>query len=331
MKKIIGMGNALTDILLQIKGDYILEKLNLPKGSMQLVCKEKSADISNSLIELSQKMVAGGSASNTIVGISRLGGKAGFLGKTGNDDISNFYIEDLTNNGVKPHIHHSDLPSGRCIVLISPDGERTMCTYLGASVELSPEDLDLSVFEEYDIFHIEGYLVQNHDLVRRAVELAKEAGLEISIDMASYNTVEDNLDFLTEIVNDYVDIVFANEEEAYAFTGKCPEDALLHLADQSKVAVVKIGKEGSYIKSSDEKHKIEAIKAERIDTTGAGDLYAAGFLYAYAKGLSLDICGKTASLVSGKSVEIIGAKIPNDVWDDIFEEIEKLETIKTQN
>ncbi|MDR0370817.1 MAG: adenosine kinase [Prevotellaceae bacterium] len=327
MKKILGIGNALTDILLQIEGDHILEELNLPKGSMQLVCKERSSEISRRLQHLEQKMIAGGSASNAIVGISRLGGETGFIGKTGQDEIGSFYIDDLNGNDVRPQILQSSLPSGRCVVLISPDGERTMCTYLGAASELLPEDLQPSFFAGYDIFHIEGYLVQNHALIHRAVELAKQAGLKISIDLASYNIVEENLDFLHGIVENYVDIVLANEEEAYAFTSKMPEEALHQLAQKADIAVVKVGKNGSYVKSNGEKHDIAAITAQRIDTTGAGDLYASGFLYAYAKGLPLEICGKIASLVSGKSVEIIGAKIPNKVWDDIFREIELIQSL----
>jgi sugar/nucleoside kinase (ribokinase family) len=256
MKKILGMGNALTDILLQIDNDDILSTLNLPKGGMQLIDTERAEEISLAVEKYHKKMATGGSASNTINGITKLGLKAGFVGKIGKDDIGLFFTNDSINNGVEPHLQLSETPSGRCIVLVSPDSERTLCTYLGAACELEAKDLSQDMFQDYDIFHIEGYLVQNHELIRTAVKLAKEAGLQVSIDLASYNVVEANLEFLKEIIRKYVDIVFANEEEARAFTGKEPEEALIHISDHCDIAVVKVGKEGSFIKSGDEQVQI---------------------------------------------------------------------------
>jgi len=324
MKKILGMGNALTDILLQIESDEILSTLNLLKGGMQLINTERAEEISQALVNYQRKMATGGSASNTINGITKLGLEAGFVGKIGKDDIGLFFTNDSINNGVEPHLLLSQTPSGRCIVLVSPDSERTLCTYLGAACELEASDLKPEMFVGYDIFHIEGYLVQNHDLIRTAVKLAKEAGLQVSIDLASYNVVEANLDFLQDIVREYVDIVFANEEEARAFTGKEPEDALIHIADHCDIAIVKVGKEGSYIKSGAEQVQITPRLSDAIDTTGAGDLYASGFLFGLANDYSLEICGKIGSLVSGNVVEVLGAKMSDDVWSDIHAQIEKI-------
>ena len=165
------------------------------------------------------------------------------------------------------------------VALVSPDSERTFATFLGAAVEISASDLKLEDFQGYDYFHIEGYLVQNYDLIETAVKLAKEAGCKVTIDMASYNVVEDNLEFLTRIVKEYVDIVFANEEEAKAFTGKEPREALDAIAEMTDIAVVKIGSKGSMVKRGDKVYTAGVIKANSIDTTGAGDLYAAGFIY----------------------------------------------------
>ena len=324
MKKILGMGNALTDILLRIDNDEVLAKLNLPKGSMQLVDGGKSKEITTLLSEISPKMATGGSASNTINGITRLGAAAGFVGKIGKDEVGEFFRNDMLNNGVVPHLLYSETPSGQCTVLVSADGERTLCTFLGAACELDAKDLTPEMFVGFDIFHIEGYLVQNHELIRTAVKMAKEAGLQVSVDLASYNVVEENLDFLNEIIRDYIDIVFANEEEARAFTGKEPEQALIHIADHCDIAVVKIGKEGSFIKSGSESVLVKPRLANCIDTTGAGDLYAAGFLYGLANGYSLDICGKIGSLVSGNVVEVLGAKMTDEVWKQIHAEIQKI-------
>jgi len=324
MKKILGMGNALTDILLQIEHDSILLTLNLPKGSMQLVNDQKSVEISDALSNYAKKMATGGSASNTINGLTRLGATAGFVGKIGKDDIGDFFTNDSLSNGVIPHLLVSETASGRCIVLVSPDGERTLCTFLGAACELHPDDLKLEMFQGYDIFHIEGYLVQNHELIRKAVQLAKEAGLQVSIDLASYNVVEENLEFLNDIIKEYVDIVFANEDEARAFTGKEPHEALIHISDHCDIAVVKVGKEGSHIKSGNATVQINPRLANCIDTTGAGDLYAAGFLYGLACDYSLEVCGQIGSLVSGNVVEVLGAKMTEEVWVNIHGDIEKI-------
>ena len=324
MKKVLGMGNALTDILLQIENDEVLSSLNLLKGGMQLINTERSEQISKALSQYKKIMATGGSASNTINGITKLGLNAGFVGKIGKDDIGLFFTNDSLNNGVEPHLLYSETASGRCIVLVSPDSERTLCTYLGAACELEADDLKLDMFRGYDIFHIEGYLVQNHDLIRTAVKMAKEAGLKVSIDLASYNVVEANLDFLLEIIKEYVDIVFANEEEARAFTGKEPKEALIHISEHCDIAIVKIGKDGSYIKSGHTQIQVKPRLANAIDTTGAGDLFASGFLYGLAKDYSLEICGKIGSLVSGYVVEVLGAKMIDEVWTDIHNKIRKI-------
>ncbi|MPN47740.1 5-dehydro-2-deoxygluconokinase [bioreactor metagenome] len=166
--------------------------------------------------------------------------------------------------------------------------------------------------------------MQNHQLIQTAVKLAKEAGLLVSIDLASYNVVEANLEFLKKMISDYVDIVFANEEEAKSFTGKEPDEALIHISDHCSIAVVKIGKDGSYVKSGNDHHFIAPYVADCIDTTGAGDLYAAGFLYGMASGLSLDKCGKIGSLVSSNVVEVLGAKMDDIKWESINKQVKEL-------
>lgn len=317
MKKILGLGNALTDILLQIESDTILSQIGLPKGSMQLIDEEKVLEISEIFSGYSKKMAAGGSAANTICGITKLGGNAGFVGKVGKDQIGEFFCTDLVKNGVLPQMLRSSNPSGSCTVLVSQDGERTMCTFLGAASELLPSDLTVEMFRGYDILHIEGYLVFNQELIRTAVQMAKKENLLVSIDLASYNVVELNLEFLKDIVSEYVDIVFANEEEARAFTGLEPYEALFKLSEQCSISVVKVGKDGSYIKSGDQVLRILPHTVNCIDTTGAGDFYAAGFLYGFSLNLDLKTCGNIGSYVSAKVVEVLGAKMNQETWIQI--------------
>ena len=232
---------------------------------------------------------------------------------------------DQERNGIKSTLLIGKEDSGRASVFITPpNAERTFATYLGAALELCPEDLRPEYFHGYDYFFIEGYLVQNQQLLRQAVKLAKEAGCYIAIDMASYNVVESNDTFLHDIVEQYVDIVFANETEAETFTRHSPREATDIIAGMCDIAVVKIGAKGSYIRSGDEFHHIEAYPADVKDATGAGDLYAAGFLYAHALGMPLDVCGKVGSITASKVVEVIGPKIDIPRWKSAKREIRAL-------
>jgi len=316
MKKILGLGNALTDILLQVSEDDLRE-LNLPKGSMSLITMEQCEKIQTRFLSVRKKMVAGGSASNTITTITQLGGKAAFIGKVGNDEVGDFYREDLIKNGVKPLLLQSDKMSGCSIVLITPDGERTFATYLGAAADMHSEDIEKAAFTGYDIFHIEGYLVQDHELIEKAIRLAKESGCMVSLDLASYNVVNENHAFLKDLVRQYVDIVFANEDESFAYTHLNPEESVQNIAQQCDIAVVKVGKRGSYVQQGDKRYQIGAITTSCTDSTGAGDLYAGGFLHALSDGFDIRRCGEIGTIAAGRVVEIIGTKLSEETWDEI--------------
>jgi sugar/nucleoside kinase (ribokinase family) len=321
MKKILGMGNALVDIMIRLEDDQYLDLLELPKGGMQLVDSARSQSILNKLEKHAKSFSAGGSAANTIHGLAMLGIPTGYIGVIGEDELGGSFVKDMINAGVEPHMIHSLQNTGHAIALITPDFERTFATYLGAAIELAADHLTGFNFRQYDYLHIEGYLVLNHDLVRTAARLAKQDGLIVSIDLASYNVVESNLDFLREIISEYVDIVFANEDEAKAFTGKEPREALDEIAKITKIAVVKTGSKGSFIKSGKKVVEIGVIPVIPMDTTGAGDLYAAGFLYGQAKDLSLEKCGEIGALLAGNVIEVIGSKMGPDKWMELKEKI----------
>jgi sugar/nucleoside kinase (ribokinase family) len=345
MKKILGMGNALVDIMIPIESDNILELLALPKGSMQLVDMARSNAVLHALKDYQKSHSAGGSAANTIHGLAMLGAQTGYIGVVGEDELGGHFVRDLIRAGVDPHMIHSSQATGRAVALVTPDSERTFATFLGAAIELSAEHLTPgrmrndelrmtndelgkqdgghSIFKGYSYFHIEGYLVQNHELIRRAVELAQEHGLLVSIDMASYNVVEANRDFLLSIITEYVDIVFANEDEARALTGLEPEEALHELSKLAEIAVVKTGSSGSMIKSGHEIYNIGVIDVNPIDTTGAGDLYASGFLFGLAQGEPLQRCGELGALLAGNVIEFMGSKMTDERWEKIKDEMTK--------
>jgi len=319
MKKILGIGNALVDIMTRIEDDFFLETIGLPKGSMQLVDNTFVEKLHIQIESLQKSISAGGSAANTINGLANLGVETGFIGVVGNDNMGEYFANDMIKNGITPHLYKSPNKSGVATAFVSPDSERTFATFLGAALELTEAHLDESVLKNYDIIHIEGYLVQNYDLIKSIMAKAKSCGLKVSLDLASYNVVEANLELLKNLVEEYVDIVFANEEEAKAFTGEEPHEALIVISESCEIGVVKIGPKGSLIKAKENLHTVGVITANCIDTTGAGDMYAAGFLYGYVNNLPLEICGKIGAILAGHVIQVVGSKIEESTWAQIKE------------
>ncbi len=324
MQKILGIGNALVDTMVRIKDDALLNELGLPRGSMQLVEEDDAKKIAQKVKEYEISMSSGGCAANTIHGLAALGVKTGFIGKVGNDDLGNFFIDDLKKKNIDPKIPYGKSNSGNAAAFVAPDAERTFATYLGAALELHADDLTDDLFEGYQFLHVEGYLVQNHSLLEKAFAQAKKHNMKVSLDMASFNVVEDNLDILKGWVKNYVDVVFANVEEAKAFTGKEPEEALDVIAEMCEIAVVKVGKKGSMIKSGNEKHFVPSIVADVIDTTGAGDAYAGGFLFGMSKGCDLEKCGKIGTLLAGKVIENMGGRVSDEKWPEIEKMVDEI-------
>ena len=324
MKRIIGIGNALVDVMTRIDNDGLLEELELPKGSMQLVDDNKSTFIKERTRCFDPSYSAGGSAANTIHGLGMLGGRPGYIGKIGKDGMGDYFDADMKNAGAANVLYRSDTPTGTSTVLVSPDSERTMATHLGAAVEINAGEIYDGIFDGYDILYLEGYLIPDHELIERLCRLAKKKGMEIAIDMASYNIVEENIDFFREIAKKYVDILFANEDEAKAFTGLEADKAVDDIAAICSVAVVKTGSRGSLIRRDGELMRIGAMSNECIDTTGAGDLYASGFLYGYSKDMNMEKCGLLGTLLAGNIICVVGAKMDENRWNIIRENVTEI-------
>jgi sugar/nucleoside kinase (ribokinase family) len=324
MKKILGIGSALVDILTQIPNEQILKELNLPKGSMTYVDAQTSVEIGKKLAYLGNQMASGGSAANTMSGLAQLGVEAGFLSKIGKDEVGEFFAKQMTETHVQPLMLKSETPSGRVQALVTVDGERTFATCLGAAAEMCADDIQPELLQGWDIFYVEGYLVANPTMLRKAIETAKAQGMTIAIDLASYNVVEESRDFLLELINNYVDIVFANEKEAFALTGLEPEAALDYIAERCDIAVVKVGAKGAFVKRGNEIITISPMKADVVDTTGAGDMWAAGFLAGLVKGENLQKCGMMGAIVAKNIIEVVGAKMDAARWESIHAAIAKL-------
>ena len=268
----------------------------------------------------------GGAPCNVLAMLSRLGHRTAFIGKVGNDHYGDFFRKNLQKNNIEDNLLTSEqLPSGVASTFISQDGERTFGTYLGAAATMKAENLTLDMFKGYAYLYIEGYLVQDHDLILRAMQLAKEAGAQICLDMASYNIVAEELDFFTTLINKYVDIVFANEEEARAYTGKDAWEAINEISAMCSVVVVKLGAQGSCIKKGTECIKLEIPPVKKVvDTTGAGDYYAAGFLYGLTCGYSLEKCSIIGSILASNVIQVVGTTLSKKKWDEIKLNIEAL-------
>lgn len=325
MKNILGIGNALVDILTQIPNDNILEQLQLPKGSMHHVDVETSLRYGEFLKQYGLAMAAGGSTANTMSGVAKLGVETGYIGKVGRDERGRFFKNAMRETGVKPLMLTTDTPTGCAEAIISTDGERTFATYLGAALELCAEDIHPEMLDGWDVFYVEGYLVQNHALLDKVLPLAKAKGMRTALDMASFNVVEDNRDYLRQLTKDYLDIVFANEEEARAFTHlEDPKAALNELASMCDIAVVKLGAEGSLVQHGDEVITIGPIPAHVIDTTGAGDLWAAGFMAGLVQDKPLEQCAKMGATLAANIIEVIGAKMDEKRWQKILDTLNVL-------
>jgi sugar/nucleoside kinase (ribokinase family) len=309
MKKILGIGNALVDVLVEINDESVLKKFGLKKGGMEMISVEQKREIHKEISGLKQTVVSGGSTSNTIYGLAQLGAQTGYIGKIGKDETGAIFKKDMEKIGVNTHLSYSKIDTGIATTFITRGGERTFATYLGAAATQTPEDLNEQIFTQYDIIHIEGYLIFNKNLILNICKLAKKCGLKISMDMASYNLVETMRPLVNELVRDYVDIIFANEEEAYAFTGKKEREALEILSAYCPVSVVKLGADGSLAHINGEITIIPAVKAQCKDTTGAGDIFAAGILYGLINDYSIVETGALASKLGAKCVETIGARI----------------------
>ncbi|MEK6940261.1 MAG: adenosine kinase [Nanoarchaeota archaeon] len=309
---VIGLGNTIIDLLVEVDEQKLLE-LDLKKGEFHLVDEQKSKELLER-IHLSQcsiKTVPGGSSANTIRGIALLGGKTILYGKVGRDKHGEIYVQEMKEQGVNPRIiHHDSSATGNAITFITPDAERTFSVHLGAAINLGKNDLLEEDIRRGKILHIEGYLIEGptRETVLYAINLAKKNNTLISIDLADPGVIRRNKVFLQDLTL-HADIIFANETEAKEFTNYEEEQAAREMGKGNKIVVVKLGKKGSLICEKGVITKIDSYPANVVDTTGAGDCYAAGFLYALCQGWPLEKAGKLGSLFAAKVVEQTGVMI----------------------
>lgn len=324
---VIGLGNALMDFLIEVEDNKLLE-FDLKKGEMHLVEEEKAKVILQKISEekLEVEFVPGGSSANTLKGVAFLGGSAILCGKVGKDVHGMSYIEQMKAHGVDTRIgQHPTKLTGHAVTFITPDAQRTFSVHLGAALHLEKEEVMEEDISASKILHIEGYQLEGDtkETVLSAMDMARKHNTLVSLDLADPGVIRRNTKLLKRIVQDYVDILFVNEKEAVEFTMLEEEKAALELGNLVTIAIVKIGERGSIICSEGAMHYIEPFPASVVDTTGAGDTYAAGFLYGYCQGWSLEKCGKLGSLFASKVVEQKGVKIKHLDVNELMRKIEE--------
>jgi fructokinase len=316
---VVGIGNAIVDVLVQAD-DRFLDDHGLTKGTMALVDEaqaERLYAVSGPGLETS-----GGSAANTLAGIAQLGGRAGFIGRVRDDQLGAIFAHDIRSVGA-----HFDTPAAtagpstaRCLILVTPDAQRTMCTYLGASVNLDPDDLDLDLVSRAKVLYLEGYLWDSEAAKRAflaAAEVIRASGGEVALSLSDAFCVERHRDSFLELVDGHVDLLFANEMEITAlYQVPSFEAAADQVRGRCKVAALTRSEEGSLVLSGNTTHPIPPFRlGPLVDTTGAGDFYAAGFLHAYTRGESLERCGLQGSLCAGQVVTQLGPRPQSSLTD----------------
>ena len=318
MAAILGVGSPLLDVLAQIGDDFLEKHVSGAKGGMEMIDSSTRASLMQQLGE-NVEWVPGGSAGNTIFALSRMGIDVAMLGKTGMDPEGDFYRQKLLSLGGsdREFAVTQEAATGVCVSLITPDAERTMRSDLGAAALLTPEDVKKVDFSRYSIVLIEGYMLFSAAFDTVIAE-AKKAGCQIAFDLASFEVVRLFRDKIEKLLES-VDILFANADEAGELLKDLSEDEqLAELGKRCQTAVLKLGKRGAMVQRGTEKVRVPAELVENpVDTTAAGDLWAAGFLYGFLKNRSLTDCAKYGAILSGEVVKVIGSQLPDDAWKKI--------------
>ena len=318
--KIIGIGNALVDILYCLDDEHLLSEIHLKKDAMTLINERWEHEIEKMTSDVDKFMANGGSISNTMVALARLGREVGFIGRIGDDEMGRFFDAKLRDAGVHTQLIKGLEATGVAHTFVTPGGNRTFGTLLGAAYYLGPHDITEEMFRGYDLLHIEGYLVQNQELIESICQRAKQAGLILSLDLSSFNVVSKNRTYFHHLISDYIDIVFANEGEARAFTGSFdPQEQLRHIAHLCDIAVVKLGEQGSIAMLEGGRiYKCNAEYVETVvDTTAAGDYFAAGFLHALTRGHRLEKCLQIGTILATEAVQVLGSQLSPAAWNRI--------------
>lgn len=322
--EVLGIGAPLVDQIIHVTDEY-LSQIGNKKGGMQIVDFPTFTKLlKDTRVEV--KLIPGGSCANTLRGLSRLDHSCAFIGKIGNDSVGDFFLQDLNTLGIKslcPSSPHT--PSGQVLSFVTPDGERTFQTYLGATLELKASDLKLENFTHVKLVHIEGYSLSYPGLAQQTIRYAKKAQALVSLDLASFEIIDTLRNDFLALMDAGVDICFGNEREIMALTGLAAREGCMKLKTLCPIVIATMGKKGSWIGNKDSLTYCPTTPIEKpIDTTGAGDLFMSGFLHGYLHGMPLDICAHFGSLAGAAIVQVEGAHLTDNQWQQLRQEMQNI-------
>jgi len=315
-----GVGSPIMDLVSRVP-DSFLANVSGEKGGMVLVDDVEMGRIV-ALLESPPAITTGGSAANATFNAARLGLRTTFVGKVGGDAMAKAYLERFNSTGVDTaRFKHGTSSNARCLALVTPDAQRTMRTCLGAAMTLSPDEISVEDFRGVRHAHIEGYLVFNQALCEAVLSAARSAGCTISLDLSSFEVVNATRDWMFRQFGHGIDIVFANEDEIKAlYPGETADyEALTRkLAALGVTAAVKLGRDGAWVARGSEIHRMPPVLlTDVLDTNGAGDAWAAGFLYGFLRDFPLNKCGAIAAIMGSETVRHLGPLIPDTVWKEV--------------
>lgn len=313
--EILGVGTPILDHVIQVSDEY-LSSISGCKGGMEPVDYKTFRHIIDHCGS-SAKLVAGGSCANTIKGLANLNHRCSMIGAIGQDESAKYFLNSLELLGIHSSLITVPLPTAQVACLITPDGQRTFRSFLGSSQEIKPHHLTVESFKGVRLVHIEGYTLLNESLPLKAMEIAKEVGAKVSFDLASFELAEAYRNEIIQLLSHHVDILFANEDEVYSLTHLDPKKGSRILSDLCEVVAVCTGPKGCWIGSNHRSTHYPAYPVQPLDTTGAGDLFAAGFLHGYLRGCSWEKCAHYGALTGAEVVQVLGAEIPQSVWDGL--------------
>lgn len=317
---VIAVGSPIIDLIARVD-EAFLQQVPGEKGGMVMISSEELTDILQQLGN-HVKRTPGGSAANTLFDLAHFGVKTALMGTVGNDDAGNFYRQQLAEAQSSLHalrLSSQNTPTGHCICLVTPDAERTMRPALAAALEFDPAQVAVEDFAGYTLAHLEGYLLaHSEEKLAKLMSTARAAGCLISLDLASFEVVNAFRPAIKRLLKEYVNIVFANSDEADALLGKLPpQEQLCELRKLCPAAVVKLGEHGAWADCGSGAVFIPANQVNAIDTTAAGDSFAAGFLYGYLKNLPAAKCGRIGAALAAETVQVFGAVLPDIAWEKL--------------
>ncbi len=325
---VFGMGNALVDLEFNVQVDFFT-KNNIEKGLMTLIDEQRHHEIFRNLGKAqAEKMACGGSAANTVIATAQLGGKSFYSCKVSNDSFGQFYMKDLRKNKVETNLQEENLSAGhtgKCLVMITPDADRTMNTYLGITATYDHEQLDLEALKNSQYLYIEGYLLTSpagKHAALHAKDIAQKNGVKVALTLSDPGVVGFAKEHFLEVIGDGVDLIFCNEEEAMSITGSEEiEVARQKMRTMAKSFAITQGKNGAIIFDGDTFIDIEPYETKAINTNGAGDMFAGAFLYGLTAGHSHAAAGKLASLASSQVVSQMGPRLTTEQMQKIKERV----------